>query len=76
VLYDSVAGGAGYCQMLTARFSMRDLLKNALEVLRCKAECCNASQLGVATAIPSRRIVLWAKIRVPLTSRVARRGLA
>lgn len=39
VLYDSVAGGAGYCQMLTGRFSMRDLLKNALEVLRCKAEC-------------------------------------
>jgi hypothetical protein len=39
VLYDSVAGGAGYCQMLTARFAMRDLLKNALEVLRCKAEC-------------------------------------
>ena len=28
-----------YCQMLTARFAMRDLLKNALEVLRCKAEC-------------------------------------
>jgi hypothetical protein len=39
VLYDSVAGGAGYCQMLTDRFAMRDLLTNALEVLRCKAEC-------------------------------------
>ncbi len=39
VLYDSVAGGAGYCQMLTARYSMRELLKNALEVLCCKAEC-------------------------------------
>ena len=39
VLYDSVAGGAGYFQMLTARFAMHDFLKNALEVLRCKAEC-------------------------------------
>ena len=26
---------------------------------------CNAPHLGVATVIPSRRIVLWAKIRVP-----------
>lgn len=39
VLYDSVAGGAGYCQMLTGRFSMRDLLKDALDVLRCEANC-------------------------------------
>ena len=37
-------------------------------------EGCNAPQLGVATAILSRRIVLWAKICVPLTTRVARSG--
>lgn len=42
VLYDSVAGGAGYCQMLTGRFSMRNLLKDALEVLRCEADCSHA----------------------------------
>jgi ATP-dependent helicase YprA (DUF1998 family) len=39
VLYDSVAGGAGYCQMITSRHSMRDLLEKALGVLRCRDGC-------------------------------------
>lgn len=39
VLYDSVAGGAGYCQMIMSRHSMRDLLESALDVLRCRDGC-------------------------------------
>ena len=39
VLYDSVAGGAGYCQMLISRHSIRDLLEKALGVLRCRDGC-------------------------------------
>jgi len=39
VLYDSVAGGAGYCQMVISRHSMRNLLEKALGVLRCRDGC-------------------------------------
>jgi predicted nucleic acid-binding Zn-ribbon protein len=39
VLYDSVAGGAGYCQMLHTRHSMRELLERALNILHCRGNC-------------------------------------
>jgi ATP-dependent helicase YprA (DUF1998 family) len=39
VLYDSVAGGAGYCQMITSRHSIRNLFEKALGVLRCRDGC-------------------------------------
>lgn len=39
VLYDSVAGGAGYCQMILSRHSMRALLERALTILRCHDNC-------------------------------------
>jgi hypothetical protein len=42
VLYDSVAGGAGYCQMLHTRHSMRELLDRALNILRCRDNCSHA----------------------------------
>ncbi len=38
VLYDSVAGGAGYCLMLTQR-SLRDVLRAAIQALDCPAGC-------------------------------------
>ncbi len=39
ILYDTVPGGAGYCQMLMNRHSMRDLLDAARQTLDCLAEC-------------------------------------
>jgi ATP-dependent helicase YprA (DUF1998 family) len=39
ILYDTVAGGAGYCQMLFRQHSLRALLTGALGVLRCPAGC-------------------------------------
>jgi len=39
VLYDSVAGGAGYCQMIHSRHSMRELLERALNILNCRDKC-------------------------------------
>jgi len=38
VLYDSVAGGAGYCQMVM-QYGLRTLLETAAQVLRCPADC-------------------------------------
>ena len=42
ILYDTVAGGAGYCRMLVDRHSMRDLLRKAVESLDCQAGCTHA----------------------------------
>jgi len=39
ILYDSVAGGAGYCQILMTRYSMRELLTAARDMLTCPANC-------------------------------------
>ena len=39
ILYDTVAGGAGYCQMLFRQHSLRALLTGALAALRCPANC-------------------------------------
>jgi len=39
ILYDTVAGGAGYCRMLIDRHSIRDLLRKAAEALDCRAGC-------------------------------------
>ena len=39
ILYDTVAGGAGYCQMLFRQHTLRALLSGALDVLRCPAGC-------------------------------------
>lgn len=39
VLYDSVAGGAGYCQMLISRLSIRQALEAAVKVLDCPDKC-------------------------------------
>ena len=41
VLYDSVAGGAGYCLMLKER-SLRDALNAAIKALDCPAKCSHA----------------------------------
>jgi len=42
VLYDTVAGGAGYCRMLIDRYSVRNLLEKAAETLDCRAGCTHA----------------------------------
>jgi ATP-dependent helicase YprA (DUF1998 family) len=39
ILYDSVPGGAGYCQMLMNRHSMRELLNAARRTLDCPVRC-------------------------------------
>jgi ATP-dependent helicase YprA (DUF1998 family) len=39
ILYDSVPGGAGYCQMLMDRHPMRELLDAARQTLDCPAKC-------------------------------------
>jgi hypothetical protein len=39
ILYDTVAGGAGYCRMLVDRHSMRELLAAARDALNCRAGC-------------------------------------
>ena len=45
ILYDTVAGGAGYCRMLVDRHAMRDLLEAAQNVLQCKAACTHACRV-------------------------------
>lgn len=45
ILYDTVAGGAGYCRMLVDRHSMRDLLTAARAALDCLAHCTHACRV-------------------------------
>jgi ATP-dependent helicase YprA (DUF1998 family)/ribosomal protein S27E len=45
ILYDAVAGGAGYCRMLVDRHSMRDLLMAARDALNCPADCTHACRV-------------------------------
>ncbi len=45
ILYDTVAGGAGYCRMLVDRHSMRDLLTAARDALNCRAGCTYACRV-------------------------------
>jgi len=42
ILYDTVAGGAGYCRMLIGRYSVRKLLEKAVDALDCRAGCTHA----------------------------------
>lgn len=42
ILYDTVAGGAGYCRMLLDRHSMRELLTAASRALNCRTNCTHA----------------------------------
>lgn len=42
ILYDSVAGGAGYCRMLSKQHSMKELLEATRQVLDCPADCTNS----------------------------------
>ena len=42
IIYDSVAGGAGYCRMLVTKYSVRDVLRRASEVLDCPMSCTNS----------------------------------
>jgi hypothetical protein len=42
ILYDTVPGGAGYCRMIVASHSMRDLLEKATAALDCPAGCTHA----------------------------------
>lgn len=40
ILYDSVPGGAGYCQrLLSAKYPLQKVLENCLEVLECPDDC-------------------------------------
>jgi hypothetical protein len=39
ILYDAVSGGAGYCQIIMKRRSMRELLTAACDILNCPARC-------------------------------------
>lgn len=45
ILYDTVAGGAGYCRMLLDRHSMRELLTAASNALNCRANCTHACRV-------------------------------
>lgn len=45
ILYDAVAGGAGYCRMLVDRHSMRSLLTAARDALNCRAGCTHACRV-------------------------------
>lgn len=42
ILYDAVAGGAGYCARLDERVSMTALLRRASKQLSCSRDCANA----------------------------------
>ncbi|OQY18626.1 MAG: hypothetical protein B6I36_06510 [Desulfobacteraceae bacterium 4572_35.1] len=42
ILYDSVAGGAGYCVRLFERISIKELLTETLDALKCERECSSA----------------------------------
>ncbi len=42
ILYDTIAGGAGYCRMLVDRHSMRELLTASHNAVSCRADCTQA----------------------------------
>ena len=48
VLYDSVAGGAGYCQMVMGR-GLRALLGRGIDVLECPAKCSHSCRTCLQT---------------------------
>jgi hypothetical protein len=45
ILYDTVAGGAGYCRMLMDCQSLKSLLEKASEQLECRADCTHACRV-------------------------------
>jgi hypothetical protein len=45
ILFDTVAGGAGYCRMLVDRHSMRELLNATSTALDCPAGCTHACRV-------------------------------
>jgi ATP-dependent helicase YprA (DUF1998 family) len=45
ILYDTVAGGAGYCRMLVDRYSLSDLLAAARDALNCRSGCTHACRV-------------------------------
>ncbi|MEP6671355.1 MAG: helicase-related protein [Chthoniobacter sp.] len=59
ILYDTVAGGAGYCQMLFRQHSLRALLTGALGVLRCPAGCTHSCR---ACLQDYDNQILWEKL--------------
>jgi hypothetical protein len=42
ILYDAIAGGAGYCARLVEKFSVSTLLERASQILDCRQECATA----------------------------------
>jgi len=68
VLYDSVAGGAGYCQMIHTRHSMRELLERALNILRCHDNCshsCRTCLQGYSIRTATNFVSPFTKSRIP-----------
>jgi ATP-dependent helicase YprA (DUF1998 family) len=69
ILYDTVAGGAGYCRMLVDQCSMRDLLAAAGEALNCRAGCTHACRVclqdydnqRVWEKLDRQPVLLWLK---------------
>lgn len=45
ILYDTVAGGAGYCRMLVDCHSLHSLLQSAVKQLDCRAGCTHACRV-------------------------------
>ena len=45
VLYDTVPGGAGYCQILITRYTIRDLLRCTMQALDCPANCSHSCRV-------------------------------
>jgi len=64
ILYDTVAGGAGYCRMLVDRHSMVDLLTAARRSLDCRAGCTHACRVCLQDFDNQR---VWEKLdRLPV----------
>lgn len=64
ILYDTVAGGAGYCRMLVDRHSMRALLTAAHDTLNCRANCTHACRVCLQEYDNQR---IWDKLdRLPV----------
>jgi hypothetical protein len=61
VLYDSVAGGAGYCQMVMGH-GLRALLERAINVLECSAKCSHSCRACLQTRFNGEKALICSTI--------------
>lgn len=64
IVYDTVAGGAGYCRMIVDRFPISAVLRKAIQALDCQAGCTHACR---ACLLDYDNQIIWERLdRAPV----------